>query len=617
MNLTLDKLKSLLKKEIKNIRFEEVTTLFKHILEIELDVNEDGVKIGDNTLKVSSLESPTIIYFGPCKDNMTRDSAYSGIEAMAEKFTEYKDLVLKIGSVLGGFDFNNHKMMDKHRIISNKITSKDDYSGSLTSQGQSRHPSSHFADNTYFFNIMYFIQHADDVDILKKSNIVLRYPGQYFKIENDDEDWSKEYRRQNEILEYRFPPKFLWMWANKDTVIHPISLMAFRNFLNTEYGEKILKNIDESYTPKSVANMKFDDFTKAWKKISNRILNDLIDDYGTKTSDEKTEIISKVSKLISEISIEETDIKNISDLLQTGNKAVILWGPPGTGKTYESMQVVKEIFQIEDEISDEDLEKNYLFSSSDKSSDSKGYYEIIQFHPNYTYQDFIGGISPKLGEDGNSVSYELKEGIFKQFCDDAGNNKDKKYVFIIDEINRAELSAVFGELLFALEYRGKSIKLPNFDKAFTIPENVYIIGTMNNVDKSLVTFDLALRRRFGFFKLMPELEVINDSLSDIVEEESLNKFFEKAKQLNDCIKSELGLGEDYQIGQAYFLKIKDFLNQEKIKNYVSQIITSFELEKLWIYNIEPLLEEYLGMSIEDESIQSKLKNLKDKFLNDK
>ena len=151
---------------------------------------------------------------------------------------------------------------------------------------------------------------------------------------------------------------------------------------------------------------------------------------------------------------------------------------------------------------------------------------------------------------------------------------------------------------------------------------------MNNVDKSLVTFDLALRRRFGFFKLMPKLEVIKDVLSEVVENteknnSSLDIYYKKCVKLNKqicgsiCLKEEkdhnsLDLGEEYQIGQAYFLKIKDFLNSKES----DQIITSFELEKLWVYNIEPLLEEYLGMSIEGDGIQAKLNSLKKEFLKD-
>jgi 5-methylcytosine-specific restriction endonuclease McrBC GTP-binding regulatory subunit McrB len=130
------------------------------------------------------------------------------------------------------------------------------------------------------------------------------------------------------------------------------------------------------------------------------------------------------------------------------------------------------------------------------------------------------GISPQL--DGKEVSYHLREGIFKKFCDEANQHNDKKYIFIIDEINREELSAVFGELLYALEYRGESITLPLYNekdkRGFSIPKNVYIIGIMNNVDKSLVTFDLALRRHFSFYKLMPKLSILEYVLSVNIKE---------------------------------------------------------------------------------------------------
>ncbi len=639
MNLTRNKLKYLFEKNYKKIndiakRFEEICIIIDKIKsdECKVEIENDGVKINGKKLQRKDLKSFSLTYFGPAKDGLTKPEAYSGVEAISKVFPdEYRDIIIKIGNILGGFDFKTHTMKDKYRILSNSITSEDDYHGSLTSQGQSRHPSSHFADNNYFFNIMYFIQTLD----FEKTIMVLRYPGNYFSVKDDDENFSKEYQKQKEVLQYRFPPKFLWMWAKKDEVIHPISLMAFRNFLNSEYGKSILKDVDKNYTPESVTNMKFDKFKEAWEKINNKILEDL-------EIDKNEENIQKLSLLISQICIEETDIKNISDLLQTGNQAVILWGPPGTGKTHESMEVVKELLSINQEklkeeiksksqkvLTDKEIEQeveqkieqDYLFSKNENnlSKNDKGYYEIIQFHPNYTYQDFIGGIAPKINKqkksyrlqhnNESSISYELREGIFKRFCDKAKQNINKEFIFIIDEINRAELSAVFGELLFALEYRGKLINLPYFGE-FTIPENVYIIGTMNNVDKSLVTFDLALRRRFGFFKLMPKLEVINEVLSGVVEKESLEKYYKKCKNLNEKIKTELDLGEDYQIGQAYFLKIKDFLEQDKNE----QVITSFELEKLWVYNIEPLLEEYLGMALEDETIQEKLKKLKIEFI---
>lgn len=602
MTLTKDKLKSLYKNKYF-IRNSEINMRFSILIELFDEIKnlrkEDLIK----NIEPKPSENP----FGPAKDYLTRDKAFEGVKAIADKFYEiddvYHQIIISIGSILGGFDFKNHQMKDEYRIISNCSKSSDDFRASLTSQGLSRHPSSHFADNNYFFNIVEFVNHLD----WSEAKMVLRYPNELLKIENDDEDFSMEYQKQKVILESRFPPKFLWMWANKNNVIHPISLMAFRNFLDSEFGKDILKKLNQDYTPELITNMKYDEFKTIWTNISNKILEVL-------EVEKNHENLENLSKLISKICIEETDIKNISDLLTTGNKAVILWGPPGTGKTYESEQVVKELLEVKE---GENFEEKYLFSKGYMNRNEKGYYEIVQFHPNYTYQDFIGGISPKLR--GNNVSYELREGIFKKFCDTANKdeNKNKKFIFIIDEINRAELSAVFGELLYALEYRGKPINLPHFKSPFTIPSNVYIIGTMNNVDKSLVTFDLALRRRFGFFKLMPKLEVIKDVLSEVIDEESLSKYYDKCEKLNKNIVTNLDLGENYQIGQAYFLKIRDFLEKNENEEFIeNQNITSFELEKLWIYNLEPLLEEYLGMSIEDNEIMSKLKSLKEEFLKD-
>lgn len=624
VNLTQEKLKSLYRKASPagDQRFDEIDETFEAIRKAENSVKIIGetVTIGGRELfyinDAGVRKRPSIEFFGPSKDHMTVNQAYSGVRQMSEKFEFCQELARKIGCILGGFDFDSHQMIDKYRILSNTITRKDDYDGSLTSKGQSRHPSSNFADNNYFFNIMEFIQHADEKQF-EEIRMVLRYPSNhvneqgghytghksYFFVEGDDESCAQEYKKQKEVLISRFPLKFLWMWANKHRVIHPVSLMAFRNFLNTEFGRDVLENVNKELTPASVTNMEFEEFKTDWKSISDQILLDILGKNGVDAGE-----ITKLSKWISQVSMEETDIKNIADLLTTGNKAVILWGPPGTGKTYESLEVVRELLEIGE---DENLEENYLFSKGPADRNTKGYFEIVQFHPNYTYQEFIGGIFPKLEEGGKEVSYTLRHGVFKRFCDAAADASDKKFIFIIDEINRAELSAVFGELLYALEYRGKSIFLPHFGE-FAIQKNVYIIGTMNNVDKSLVTFDLALRRRFGFFKLMPKPEVIKDALSGRVDEASLTPYYDRCTALNEAIVGQLDLGEDYQIGQAYFLKIGDFLPPAEAGDALPPI-TSFELEKLWLYHIEPLLEEYLGMSIEDEGIAGNLSALKDPF----
>lgn len=586
MNLTKEKLKVLWEKKYFN-KENDVTKRFVEINDIVDAFCE--LEIKDSYLKA----------FAPLSDGLLGDNGDGNRQTMIKDEVPNVDRMWKL---VGGF--NGSKVEAKYRIISSSLGKKENYyeNSNYSTYHRSLWANSNFVTNNYPDQIAKFLQLAQNNksfdDCLNESKIVLTWKTDNYLEKKEDDYFTASKNR----LKTRFPLKFLWMWANKDKVIHPLSLMAFRNFLDSEFGKDILK-VDNKYTPESVTNMPFDDFTKFWGIISDKILEILEIDKHDKN-------IQNLSKLISQICIEETDIKNISDILTTGNKAVILWGPPGTGKTYESEPVVKEILGVSE---DENFEKKYLFSKGHLNRNQKGYYEIIQFHPNYTYQDFIGGISPNL--DKNDVSYELREGVFKKFCDTAKRKSNQKFIFIIDEINRAELSAVFGELLYALEYRGKSIYLPYFGE-FTIPENVYILGTMNNVDKSLVTFDLALRRRFGFFKLMPKLDVINDVLGEVVEEKSLRTYFEKCEALNKSIETELDLGKDYQIGQAYFLKIKDFLDSKKIEIGEQQIITSFELEKLWVYNLEPLLEEYLGMSIEDENINDKLKKLKEKFLKD-
>ena len=202
-------------------------------------------------------------------------------------------------------------------------------------------------------------------------------------------------------------------------------------------------------------------------------------------------------------------------------------------------------------------------------------------------------------------------------CDEAtkDENKDVPFILIVDEINRADLSAVFGELMYALEYRGDKISIPNFQESFVIPKNIYLIGTMNSVDKSLATFDLALRRRFGFYKIMPDTSLLPQMLGKTnLSDDSTEDFAKRCELLNREIatNSTLQLGEDFQIGHAYFAKIKDFISNDEDKQ--EQAISSFDLEKLWIYHLEPLLEEYVGNRIDDASVRNVFKHLKDNFI---
>lgn len=587
MNLTKEKLK-LLWNNKKNIENKRVVEVLESLNNIE--------KFDESSLPATGH---TEGFFGPAKDEITYGQDDGGgrasIDKMKSKFGKNYDKYIDSVCNIVNAPYNRDKY---YRVFSN-AGENSDYETGTTTVGINT-PDNYFISNNYFNNIIEFIKKSNNEDTF--SNLVGKDKIPLVLGWNDNHN-DEDVNKQINILSKRYITKYLWMLGNREEVLAVYSLQSFWRIKESGLFEEFdLIDIED--------DTEFDAFTKAWRVFSGKIFAEL----DISKSEEKLNF----SKWLFSVSLSnEMDIKNISDLLTTGNQAVILWGPPGTGKTYESMAVVEELLKIdrpsnqtseEKKKFDEEIEKKYLFSKQSKFEDNQGYYEIIQFHPNYTYEDFIGGVSPKITR--RDVSYELRQGVFYKFCKKAQKNLNQEYIFIIDEINRAELSAVFGELLFALEYRGKHINLPHFG-SFTIPENVYIIGTMNNVDKSLVTFDLALRRRFGFFKLMPKLDAIDKVLKGKVVSTSLKKYVNKCKELNKKIISDLDLGEDYQIGQAYFLKIKDFLSDEKDIG-----ITSFDLEKLWVYNLEPLLEEYLGMNMEDDGIKTNLDNLKKFFVED-
>ena len=170
-------------------------------------------------------------------------------------------------------------------------------------------------------------------------------------------------------------------------------------------------------------------------------------------------------------------------------KQIIFQGPPGSGKTYVAERLAQHMV-----------------------SETTGTWDVVQFHPAYSYEDFIQGYFPEPTNSG--MQFVLKSGRFLEFCGLAeANNSGAPFVLIIDEINRANLSRVFGELMYLLEYRNKEIALASGGVPFKIPKNVYLIGTMNTADRSIALVDHALRRRFAFIRLKPEYEILNNELS--------------------------------------------------------------------------------------------------------
>lgn len=214
-------------------------------------------------------------------------------------------------------------------------------------------------------------------------------------------------------------------------------------------------------------------------------------------------------------------------LLLKNKKNLILQGAPGVGKTFTA--------------------KRLAYVMMGKKDDSR--IEFIQFHQNYSYEDFIMGYKP----DGSSFS--LKAGIFYRFCQTASNHPEQDYFFIIDEINRGNLSKIFGELLMLIErdYRGTKAALAYTGVPFSVPQNLYIIGMMNTADRSLAMIDYALRRRFGFFEMEPGFTSEGfQAYQASLHSEMLDELLEQIRELNREISADDSLGPGFRIGHSYF-----------------------------------------------------------------
>lgn len=303
-------------------------------------------------------------------------------------------------------------------------------------------------------------------------------------------------------------------------------------------------------------------------------------------------------------------LENAQTIFDPANKNVILYGAPGTGKTFTVLEALE------------------LLTKGDSN-----FYKVIQFHPSYSYEDFIEGIRP-TGIVGSSLNLQVVNGTFKEFCIKAKNDLSNDYYFVIDEINRGNLSSIFGELLFCLEYRYNpnddrrlnlvqtqysnliknltdekerlSFIIQNDEVYFGIPDNVYVIGMMNDVDKSIDSFDLALRRRFKWIRKECDYEVIADVLSDYTE---IEQYIDACKKLNQKISasSELNLGKSYEFGHAFFLRIKDISRGNKIKQG--------DMALLFDNYLQPTLKEYMRSVYAESDIDDKLKEIKESFIN--
>lgn len=255
---------------------------------------------------------------------------------------------------------------------------------------------------------------------------------------------------------------------------------------------------------------------------------------------------------LAKVFMSEEEYDSLTSLLEY-KKNIILQGAPGIGKTFAA--------------------KRLAYSMLGKKDDDK--IKIVQFHQNYSYEDFIMGYKP------DEAGFKLQTGIFYQFCQQAENYPNDKFFLIIDEINRGNLSKIFGELLMMIEkdYRGEKMTMAYTGLTFSVPENLYIIGMMNTADRSLAMMDYALRRRFSFYDMRPALysegfAAYQHSLNN----ENFDDLIEVIKKLNQDIANDASLGEGFCIGHSYFCEQTDCSDE-----WLSEVIE---------YDLIPTLNEY-------------------------
>lgn len=285
-------------------------------------------------------------------------------------------------------------------------------------------------------------------------------------------------------------------------------------------------------------------------------LNSLFEDETEEDAEDVEKTYPSYTKedFLSEVFMPEEEYEKLSGILRI-KKNIILQGAPGVGKTFAAKRIAFSMMGVKD------VERVMM----------------VQFHQSYSYEDFIMGFRPST--DG----FELKRGAFYNFCKKAEIDGDNDYFFIIDEINRGNLSKIFGELFMLIENdkRGVSLQLLYSDEKFSVPKNIYIIGMMNTADRSLAMLDYALRRRFAFFEIKPGFTT--DGFREYrmsLENEKFDKLIACVESLNNVISNDESLGDGFSIGHSYFCNLlPDTIDDQVLSGIVE-------------YELIPLLKEY-------------------------
>lgn len=334
-----------------------------------------------------------------------------------------------------------------------------------------------------------------------------------------------------------------------------VNSIAFAKKVYEKTHCKLAEREDESIRWWSILYMgkkanKEDDGVYIWK-LRPELAEALKIVNGEEVPDEDTDTTEYTKKdFLEEVFISEAKYDEMYAVLMR-KQNIILQGAPGVGKTFAAKRLAYSIM-------------------GGKNDD---HIQFVQFHQNYSYEDFVEGYRPAAS------GFVRTDGIFKRFCIDAADAPDEKFFFIIDEINRGNLSKIFGELLMLIEkdYRGQAATLPYSGRSFTVPKNLYIIGMMNTADRSLAMIDYALRRRFSFVDMKPGFDT--DGFKEYMNSKgssTMKALVEEVKQLNVDIKEKLGKG--FCIGHSYFV-FDEPCSDALLRNIVN-------------FDILPMLAEY-------------------------